>query len=115
MSTLNTEPRLALWCHANPDQAAARIEALETELEELTAQLAKSCDDTRFEDSDAGCPRALEATTRIEALEAALREPLFAHSQTPMRWISLHDAPVQSRSQEGTRERTLFTLGAGSF
>jgi hypothetical protein len=48
-------------------EAAARIEALE-------AALAKSCDDMRFEDSDAGCPRAIKADIRIEALGAALRE-----------------------------------------
>jgi hypothetical protein len=52
--------------YAIPDAAQARI----AELEE---QLSRSCDETRFADSDAGCTRAVLAESRIKELEEHIR------------------------------------------
>ena len=41
--------------------------------EVLRATLAKSCEDTRYEDYDAGCPRAKRAETEIKRLRAELK------------------------------------------
>lgn len=72
--------RLGDWAFTFRDQLTDALESkpphasLKARIEELEAQLAKSCDETRFADSDAGCSRAFKADQRIEELEAALRE-----------------------------------------
>lgn len=42
----------------------------DAEIDRLTAQLAKSCDDSRFGDADVGCPRAIKADAEIDRLRA---------------------------------------------
>lgn len=54
--------------------AADEIERLRVLVELLTAEIAKSCDDTRFEDWDHGCLRAVEAEKQRDALAAQVEQ-----------------------------------------
>jgi hypothetical protein len=55
-------------------EAINNHENLKARVAELEQQISRSCDDTRFEDVDAGCPRAFKAASRIQELETALRQ-----------------------------------------
>lgn len=49
-------------------EAADEIEHLQKAEQDLTAALARSCDDSRFGDTDVGCPRSAKADAEIERL-----------------------------------------------
>ncbi len=48
------------------------FDLLHDEIASLRAQLAKSCDDSRFGDTDVGCPRSAKADAEIASLRAKL-------------------------------------------
>lgn len=53
------------------ERVAMRMEAWK-EIKRLQAEIARSCDDMRFEDSDGGCPRALQTDVENKNLKSAL-------------------------------------------